>query len=216
MRWVFYSLLILNVVYLGWHLVARVAPPAPAAVLPVSQAPERLRLLSEAGRASAPSPAGRQAGTPALCLVAGPWAERGQAEQLRADSADVASQGRVHAVTVRQDRLNWVYLPPQSRREEALAALRELQSRGVDSFIVSEGDDANAVSLGYFASEASARGLQVRMRNAGYPAEVRETWRDAVEYWVYYPRPEAEAEARLRALVGAADRGAGLEQAACR
>ncbi|WP_111658276.1 SPOR domain-containing protein [Isoalcanivorax indicus] len=215
MRWVFYSLLILNVIYLGWQLLGYTAAPAPP-VVSRAAAPASLQLLEEAGHRAG---AVRRADSPArgaMCVVAGPWGQRADAEALRAQAAEISPRGRVQPVTVRRDRLNWVYLPPQARREDALGALRELQSRGVDSFIVSEGEDANAVSLGYFSSEESARGLQVRMRDAGYPAEVRETWRETVEYWVYYPLLPDEAEARLAALVASGSGDAGVERAACR
>ncbi|MBZ2190587.1 SPOR domain-containing protein [Alcanivorax sp. JB21] len=232
MRWVFYSLLILNIVYLGWNLLSHVAPVSVPVSAPVS-APQTLQLLGEArlpgasradqagvtertGGAGAASTAGVR-----LCEVVGPWPDRQRAEQVRSELGALARTGRIHAVPVRRDRLSWVYLPAQPRREDALAALRELQARGVDSFIVSEGEDANAVSLGYFSSEESARGLKVKMRNAGYPAEVRETWREALEYWIYLDAQPDEALDRLIAAVGGlpealAEPGSGVDRAACR
>lgn len=215
MRWVFYSLLILNVIYLGWQLLGYSAAPAPQ-VAARTVAPASLQLLEEAGHSAGVRPRADSSRRDALCVVAGPWSQRASAEALRSQAAGISGSGRIQPVTVRRDRLNWVYLPPQARREDALGALRELQSRGVDSFIVAEGEDANAVSLGYFSSEESARGLQVRMRDAGYPAEVRETWRETVEYWVYYPLLPDEAEARLAALVASGSGEAGVERAACR
>lgn len=76
-------------------------------------------------------------------------------------------------------------MPPFDSREKALVVLQELQDRGVDSFIVKDGEDANAISLGYFSSAESAEGLRVKMRNAGYPAFVRETSKVVTEYWAY-------------------------------
>ena len=230
MRWVFYSLLILNTVYLGWNLLSHAAPTSAPASLAVP-APQTLQLLGEAR-----PPGSAQAGRPGetervddvatarnarLCEVVGPWSGRQRAEQVRSELGALARDGRIHAVPVRRDRLSWVYLPAQPRRDDALAALRELQSQGVDSFIVSEGDDANAVSLGYFSSEESARGLQVKMRNAGYPAEVRETWREALEYWIYLDAQPDEALDRLISAVGGlpealAEPGSGVDRAACR
>lgn len=231
MRWVFYSLLILNTVYLGWNLLSHAAPTPAPAVSAVS-APQTLQLLGEASppgsaRTDLPGEVGRvgddlaAARNTRLCEVVGPWSGRQRAEQVRSELGALARDGRIHAVPVRRDRLSWVYLPAQPRRDDALAALRELQSQGVDSFIVSEGDDANAVSLGYFSSEESARGLQVKMRNAGYPAEVRETWREALEYWIYLDAQPEEALDRLIFAVGGlpealAEPGSGVDRAACR
>ena len=94
------------------------------------------------------------------------------------------------------------HLPPYDSRERALEVLSELQSRGVDSFIVKAGEDANAISLGYFTSEESAEGLRVKMHNAGYPAFVRETSRPVTEYWLYMPERADGAAALEDFLVG--------------
>lgn len=200
MRWVFYGLLILNVVYLGWKLLGQVAPPgAPSAQVAV-QARQTLQLLSESEMAvthAVPS-------TP-LCMVVGPWASLRDGEEWRGRLRDLVGDGGVRPVSVRKDRLSWVYLPPSGQRDSAMQMLRELQSRGVDSFIVAEGEDATAISLGYFSSAESARGLQVKMRNAGYPAEVRETSREVTEYWLFYPSQGDAKLAEVRSKMADAD-----------
>lgn len=188
MRWVFYSLLILNLVYLVWNLVdlgtSSVEPVQ--SYQPESSAPRELTLLAEA-RADEPASDGSSA--PAerqrLCPVVGPFETRADGEQGLEALAEAGYQGRVRGIQVEKDRLHWVYIPPLDNREEALQTLRELQSRGVDSFVVSEDEDRNAISLGYFKSEDSARGLRSKMNTAGYPAEIRETAEEVSEYWVY-------------------------------
>ena len=50
MRWIFYSLLVINLVYVGFQLTKSLAPEPPSLRLPVSQAAaggERLRLLAD-------------------------------------------------------------------------------------------------------------------------------------------------------------------------
>lgn len=203
MRWVFYSLIILNLLYLGWHMTARLVPADTSISVSAGSAPDRLRLLSEApvdelaGAADAPETEVR---APApLCTVVGPWSVAADARRAAASLASYQAEAR--EFRVQRDRLNWVYLPAAENREEALRALGELQSQGVDSFVVSEGEDANAISLGYFSSPDSARGLQVRMQNAGYPAEVRETAREVSEYWLEITPAQLEDDARLRAFL---------------
>lgn len=201
MRWVFYSLIILNLLYLGWHLTARMMPATAGAVVVGSGAPERLQLLSEVGERSQSENGDAPAvASPApLCTVIGPWpsVESGQA----AVRALAAHAPRLRELQVARDRLNWVYLPPAESREIALRTLAELQSQGVDSFVVNEGENANAISLGYFSSEDSARGLRIRMRNAGYPARVEETVRQVTEYWLEIRPDRLPEEARLSALL---------------
>lgn len=188
MRWIFYSLLILNLVYLVWALVdVGTSSVEPVRDTPsAASAPRELTLLDEArasdtADADTPEPAERQR----LCPVVGPWETRSGGEQALRTLEEAGYQGRIRAVEVERERLHWVYLPPLEDQETALKTLRELQSRGVDSFVVSEGADRNAISLGYFKSADSARGLRSKMNTAGYPAEIRETAEEVTEYWLY-------------------------------
>lgn len=186
MRWVFYALLILNLVYLVWGAVHVSAPDRDAGAARsgvASAAPRSLELLTETGASSAVRTG--ETAKQSLCPVIGPWSARPRAEEALAELGNGGYQGVVRALQVDKERLNWVYLPPYETREKALKVLRELQSRGVDSFMVGEGEDERAISLGYFTSEESAEGLRVKMNNAGYPARVRPTARTVTEYWIY-------------------------------
>lgn len=51
--------------------------------------------------------------------------------------------------------LNWVMMPPQPR-EVALTQFRDLYAHGVESYVVSDGEYRNAISLGLFESRAAA------------------------------------------------------------
>ncbi len=184
MRWVFFSLLILNVVYLVFSLVMRAAPAPQRVIAPsVTGAPETLVLLEESSL-----PGGRVSragsGMPPLCPVVGPWDQLAAADQAAQTLAKSGYRAAVESLRVARDRLHWVYLPAIADRDQALRVLRELQSRGVDSFIVADGVDANAISLGYFSSADSARGLMMKMQTAGYPAEIRQTAKEVTEYWL--------------------------------
>ena len=216
MRWVFFSLLVLNVVYFLWKLVVAVAvAPVPSRVDHGNAlAPERLVLLSEVAQVPAGSGSGTAA-VPALCPAVGPWESSLMADASLRKLASKGYKGELRPVRVMKDRLFWVYLPPYGERAQALAVLRELQARDVDSFVVSEGDDRNAISLGYFSSGESARGLSVKMQNVGYPAAVRETAREVTEYWlVFRPAGIPDKGAALQALQGSAS-SLSTEQVAC-
>ncbi|HEX5678640.1 MAG TPA: SPOR domain-containing protein [Alcanivorax sp.] len=219
MRWVFYSLVVVNLVYLGWQLASDAVWGAGTSAVAervdgeASRGAPALRLLSEApqpDRALRPDTPAR----PGLCPVVGPWSARDEAERARVQLEAAGLSARIRAVTVQKDQLNWVYLPSYGTRERALEVLSELQSRGVDSFIVKAGEDANAISLGYFTSEESAKGLSVKMHNAGYPAFVRETSRPVTEYWLYMSEQADGAAALEDFLIGnpAVDR----DRVACR
>lgn len=203
MRWVFYSLIVVNLVYLGWQLaVGGLVPPEAAPLVSAIGMGKPLQLLSEAPQPPRGDREERAAPQGPLCPVIGPWSDREGAWRARIQLEAAGLSARIRAVSVLKDRLNWVYLPSYGSQERALEVLGELQSQGADSFLVKEGEDANAISLGYFSSADSAEGLRVKMRNLGYPARVKETSRPVTEYWLYLPRTLAEAPALDDFLVG--------------
>ena len=198
-RWIFYSLLVVNLVYLGVQLTKNLAPREAVSLRVPTQSVggERLVLLSERSQPTRDGARRPEAGS--LCAVVGPWESRDAAHAGAVQLKAAGLPGRVRALTIQKDRLNWVYLPPYADRDRALRVLHELQDHGVDSFVVKDGEDANAISLGYFSSAESAEGLRVKMRNAGYPAFVRETSRAVTEYWVYLAdqKPEEKPELNI-------------------
>lgn len=212
MRWVFFGLLILNVTYLGMSLAGRVLPGDGMATDEFVGAAE-LQLLSDAN-SSGIAQDSAFARLP-LCLVLGPWTK----EQDALAAYRTLSRGipgiDVRALKIARDRLNWVYIPPRASRSDALRILRDLQTQGVDSFMVNEGADANAISLGYFTNADSARGLQVKMETAGYAAEIRQTVREITEYWLYFPRDSSPSQSDVLSGFLQKDESLVLEQAAC-
>lgn len=214
MRWIFYSLLVINLVYVGFQLTKSLAPEPPSLNLPVPHTAggERLQLLVDSPQPQSVDKAGASGGR--LCPVVGPWESREKAEAGAVQLRAIGLPGRVRGLSVQKDRLNWVYLPPYGGRVRALRVLRELQDHGVDSFIVKDGEDANAISLGYFSSAESAEGLRVKMQNAGYPAFVRETARDVTEYWVYLADSRPEEKSDLEVFFQG-NQSLGMERVSC-
>lgn len=80
----------------------------------------------------------------------------------REDAARLAAQFTGPFLIQEVDRewppLNWVMIPPQPR-EAALAQFRELYARGVESYVVPDGEYRNAISLGLFESRAAAESV---------------------------------------------------------
>lgn len=196
MRWLFVGIVALNVLYFGWAVLAGDDPARhQAASGPEPQSfPAELRLLQEAG-ASVAAPAvivapaaSRPQGCPAIGPFGTPEAAAEVLEVFADAGVDAVQQGQGKAAVP----LYWVYLPPHETRQHALRRLRELHAAGIDSFIVGEGADANAVSLGSFGNRDSALGLQARLRTAGYLAQVREQMRQASDFWIVLREPGAQ------------------------
>lgn len=203
MRWIFYSLVVVNLVYLGLQLTKSLTEPArvTALQLPHLEGGAPLALLSEQPQSHRVARQPVSSGT--LCPVIGPWENEDKARAGVVQLAAAGISARVRALAIEKERLSWVYLPPYASRDRALLVLQELQERGVDSFVVKEGDDANAISLGYFSSDESAEGLRVKMRNAGYPAFVRETSKTVTEYWAFLVDSAAAEKSEVKVFLEA-------------
>lgn len=78
-----------------------------------------------------------------------------------------------------------VVLPPAPSLQEAFRRLRELKSRDIDSYVISQGDDALGISLGVFSNNDSAVQHQQSLAEEGYTANIREIPRVIRGYWVF-------------------------------
>jgi cell division septation protein DedD len=190
MRWIFMLLVVLNAFYYVWH--QQQAPMQAKEVTPLSlyqDSRRDIQLLSES------KPQERRASTikdeakeevpeQAVCLFLGRFDDEAQAQQVeqRLLSLDIRSQVQVVESAGSVDY--WVYLPPLASRQASLRQLRELQARKIDSYIISQGDLANGISLGIFPRHDSADSVISRLRRAGYEPLLRELPRANRSHWV--------------------------------
>jgi cell division septation protein DedD len=184
MRWMFLWLVVLNLFYYVWHqqqVPLRVTEIAP---LDMAQSSKRdIRLLSESS-----APVRREAAVAeeaeAVCLFLGSFEQMPEASAVeqRLLSLDIRSQ--VQSVDAAAGVDYWVYLPPLASRQASLRQLRELQARKIDSYIITQGDLANGISLGIFPRSDSAGSVMQRLREAGYEPLLRELTRAHRSFWV--------------------------------
>lgn len=186
MRWLLLLLIVLNLLFYLHHLQAP-EHVAKAPVLPDVASASSIRLLSEAAqparRPSSHTPAGES-----TCLFLGGFDDESLASALRQRllSLDIASTLRGIDAAAGIDY--WVYLPPLVSRQASLRQLRELQSRNVDSYIITVGDLTNGISLGIFSRKDSAESVVSRLREVDYQALIRELPRVHRKYWVRIER----------------------------
>lgn len=188
MRWFFLFLLALNVFYYVWH--QQQAPLRPKEIAPLSlfhSEQKNIRLLSE----SAEAPQRRQvdenpAAAPvptSACVFLGSFQAEDRARQLVQRLLSLDVQSSVQTVDASAGVDYWVYLPPLASRQASLWQLRELQARKIDSYIITEGDLTDGISLGIFQRKDSADSVVERLKGAGYDALVRELARSQHDYW---------------------------------
>ncbi|MDO8332812.1 MAG: SPOR domain-containing protein [Pseudomonas sp.] len=186
MRWSFLLLLVLNLFYYVWH--QQQAPLRAKEILPLSLyrgAQQDIQLVSEAERPQARTESeGVQAEANAACLFLGGLEEESvaRAVEQRLLSTDIKATVEVLDAAVGLDY--WVYLAPLASRQASLRQLKELQARKIDSYIISQGDLVNGISLGIFPRSDSAQSVMQRLREAGYEPMLRELARAHRNYWV--------------------------------
>ncbi|WP_148861584.1 SPOR domain-containing protein [Marinobacter fonticola] len=101
---------------------------------------------------------------------------------------------------------HWVLVPPLGSRSAALERLEELQRAGVDSYLVTEGEYSNAISLGLFESEKLAQDLNARFQSRNVETVLVNKDRNQISYALVF---EVANAADLDRLAAAARRYAG-------
>lgn len=181
MRWLLMLLVTLNLLlYLLYLNQARPVVDS-AAQLSTPSREADIKLLHEADSFARRRPA-RDANN--VCLLLGGFNEAtlAQAVEQRLLSLDIDSQ--FEAVDEAAGVDYWVYLPPLVSRQASLRQLRELQSRNIDSYIITVGDLSNGISLGIFSRKDSAESVVSRLQRVDYTALIRELPRSHRRYWV--------------------------------
>lgn len=201
MRWIFWCLVVSNVVLLGWHFVfgdpnrgmARVPLVSPAATT-VAVPPPGIVLVDElagplAGTSLEVAPEARH---PALCKMVGPFEAQGSAEGFVARLAALDVMAEVHRVQLSAGESHWVYLPPERDRGAARRKLAELQGRGLDSYIIPKGELENGISLGVFSRTELALARQADLALLGLSAKIQSVERTYQEVWVMLKQGEEQ------------------------
>lgn len=187
MRWILLLLLLLNAFYYVWHqqqAPLRAKEVAPAAAYQTAR--KDIQLLSEADTSGAlvhasPTAAPVEA---AVCLFLGSFEQEEGARVVEQRLLSLDIEADVRSVNAAAGVEYWVYLPPLASRQASLRQLRELQARRIDSYIITQGELANGISLGIFPRSDSAASVMQRLRNAGYEPQVRELSRAHRSFWV--------------------------------
>ncbi|MCP3909154.1 MAG: SPOR domain-containing protein [Oceanicoccus sp.] len=214
MRWIFIVLLMCNGIYFLWQnyllqgdIPGAMAKPvaggfaevglvllAEVEGIPLAQTdtaepearPEAAVPLAENTDPSAlPEPA-----DPGICWQIGPFKEEVSGKQVvsRLASLDITLQLEALEIPGKPDY--WVHLPPQVSRKAAIKLLRELQAKKIDSFLITEGELANGISLGFFTEEARANRVFEQRIKQGYGAQIKVVPRMYTELWAVFDAGE--------------------------
>lgn len=159
------------------------APADPGTTEPSPVAGEEESESDQAVAASAGMPAAVPVDRPSQCLMLGPFSEAVSARQLlgRLEGLDISADLKQQSLAA--DPIYWVYLAPLQSRKAALAMLKTLQSKRIDSFLITSGDLKYGISLGYFRSEEAAYQVEAARQKQGFDARVMRKERTREVIW---------------------------------
>ncbi|MDX1757881.1 MAG: hypothetical protein R3175_17640 [Marinobacter sp.] len=118
------------------------------------------------------------------CFVAGRYdtVEEAQGAKTSLERARTPLSVEVERREQQLEPLHWVIIPPQGSQEQALSLFREVQRRGIDSYLVTEGDQKNAISLGLFESLEAAERVLAQRKSENLNAELAFFPRNQISY----------------------------------
>jgi len=206
MRWVFLSLVCFNLLVMVWFWrdQASVANyQAPADKHPSKG--EGLILLSELqdNQLSYKSKsAGISKSNTPRCYSVGPFKDEDDAKYLGVRAKALGFSSDIRSLETGGSVENWVHIPPLANRQQSLQMLRELQGRGVDSYIITQGEFSEGISLGLFKNTTSAKNLTKKMREMGYQVVIKEVLRGEKELWLEFSQVAQLTEAMRKRIAG--------------
>jgi hypothetical protein len=188
MRWIFVVLVLMNLAYLGYGFTQPEKIEAEQVVeVEVSSGASHINLLSEMKLPAPIRPSVSGQKKEALCWAVGPYKVELDAKHVYARmlAVDIPSKVEKQSVVVKEEY--WVYLAPLPNKKQAVRKLKELQKRKIDSFIITEGDLANGISLGLFSKQESVDRLLVSLKKKRIKPKVKPLKRTRNQYWVTAP-----------------------------
>lgn len=178
------------------------SPGSPVADAPaVPAAPTAATAQPAAGTATATAaPAAMR------CTSFGPFADAASVAAARGALQPLGAS-RVRVRDVVQAPRGWrVVMPPQADRAAADALAAQIRDAGFDDLlVVPSGDEANAIALGRYGSEATARRREAALRTAGFPAQAQPLGDVMVAHWLDVAAGPAFDVAAARAASAAAE-----------
>ncbi|MBD3639367.1 MAG: hypothetical protein HUJ18_00085, partial [Marinobacter sp.] len=220
MRWL--ALLLLCVNLMLWYFAGVLQPPDRSSETLSGTLPRVASLKSPAEpeappEVSAPDPDVRSAkaaasdampaspepvpvGPPLQCVRMG-WLESREAARAILSGMTALEDVVVEIEEVERERppLNWVLIPPQPP-EAARRQFRDIQRQGIDSYLVTEGEYRNAISLGLFESREAAISVLEEKKRQNLNAVLANYDRNQISYALDFEAEPDLAEDLVQAV----------------
>lgn len=206
MKWVFMSLISLNllIMVIFWRDMNSIADYQTKASMTLLG--DSIVLLTE----SDISPSGvieksltnLPRGALSQCYVVGPFNDRDDARFMGVRADALGYQSRLLNMVTSVENDSWVYIPPLSNRQHSLQLLNELKERGVDGYILTQGEMSEGISLGLFNNKQSAEELNNKVRELGYDSMIKRVDRGVKAMWLEFVQVEKLTQAIRTRITG--------------
>ncbi len=191
MKAIFILLLVINTVLAGWNIIDGVSDQGSNASIAVTErarphlpslevlTKEQLDNLKVLSTSNTSDPVFEE-----LCSMVGPYKNLARADILieRLSALDVNAQ--LETLEIPIEPAYWVYLPPLPSKDSAYRKLSELQTLGIDSYVIPKGNLNNGISLGLFNEYSGAIAKKEDLEAKGYAVEIHEEQRTIAQNWV--------------------------------
>lgn len=168
------------------------AAPAPAAAMPAApskpaepvKAPEPMAAVAK----PAPEPVAEKPAAPAVpprCLALGPFADRAAASAAQSRAGNLLGQVRLREQPAASGSARYrVLLPAAASRDDAQATVKRIVAAGLsDYYIISQGDETNAIALGQYRNREGAERRMAAVQAAGFQPRLVASG-DAGQWWL--------------------------------
>ena len=178
MKWIIYTLLLLNIAMFAWHYQSGKATGDTSVALTEQDETGISLVLLQERRIQ------KEQAITRWCYSLGPFADKQQADLVSGilKSSGIKAKRRISKDARR--KAYWVLLPPAESREAAQKSVARLKQLKVDDyFMVVTGEKTNAVSLGVFSKFESAHRRIKEMQDLGFKPEYEKVELPKREYW---------------------------------
>ncbi len=165
-------------------LVEREAAPATA----VAAVPTPAAATPAAPSKPAPEPVAEKPAAPAVpprCLALGPFADRAAASAAQSRAGNLLGQVRLREQPAASGSARYrVLLPAAASRDDAQATVKRIVAAGLsDYYIISQGDETNAIALGQYRNREGAERRMAAVQAAGFQPRLVASG-DAGQWWL--------------------------------
>jgi len=188
MKWIIYTLLLLNIAMFAWHYQSGRVKEVTAVSLPSQDETAISLVLLKEQRGQEEQAITR------WCYSLGPFADQQQAERVSRilKSSGIKAKRRVSKDARR--KAYWVLLPPAESRKAAQISVARLKQLKVDDyFMVVTGEKTNAISLGVYSKFESAHRRIKEMQELGFKPKFEKVELPKREFWWDWPRDEGKS-----------------------